>query len=66
MKDRSDQIRSLDMFRHPTVSAMVEFLSAAQPQGIYFTENIEQAAVRRVSAQRLRQERKQRQQHVNP
>jgi hypothetical protein len=55
------ELSVVDMFRHPTVSAMAEFLGAAQPQDINFAENTERAAARRVSAQRRRAERKQRQ-----
>jgi aryl carrier-like protein len=55
------ELSVVDMFRHPTVSAMAEFLSAAQPQDLNFAENTERAAMRRVSAKRLRTERKQRQ-----
>jgi amino acid adenylation domain-containing protein len=54
------ELSVVDMFRHPTVSAMAEFLSAAQPQEINFAANTERAGVRRVSAKRLRAERKQR------
>ncbi|HWF88172.1 MAG TPA: amino acid adenylation domain-containing protein [Pyrinomonadaceae bacterium] len=58
------ELSVVDMFRHPTVSAMAEFLSAAQPQDLNFAENVERASVRRVSANRLR-ERKQQRQNAN-
>jgi amino acid adenylation domain-containing protein len=51
------ELSVVDMFRHPTVSAMAEFLSAAQPQDINFAENTERAAMRRVSAKRQRRQR---------
>jgi hypothetical protein len=48
----------VDMFRHPTVSAMAEFLTA-QPSGeIEFAENVERAGARRANMKRQREGRK--------
>jgi hypothetical protein len=47
------------MFRHPTVSAIAMFLSTEQSE-IKFEDNLERADLRRVSAKRSLNERKQR------
>jgi amino acid adenylation domain-containing protein len=54
------ELSVVDMLHHPTVSAMAGFLSAEQPENINFEDNTERASLRRVSAKRLREARKQR------
>jgi len=52
------EVSVIDMFRHPTVSAMAEFLSAQQPDETKFDENVERAGIRRKSTKRQREVRR--------
>jgi aryl carrier-like protein len=52
------ELSVVDMFRHPTVSAMAEFLSAEPSGEIEFAENVERAGARRANMKRQREVRK--------
>jgi hypothetical protein len=54
------ELSVVDMFRHPTVSAMAVFLSAEKSAELNFEDNLDRADLRRSSAKRLRKARKQR------
>ncbi|MCA1566099.1 MAG: phosphopantetheine-binding protein, partial [Acidobacteria bacterium] len=52
------ELSVVDMLRHPTVSAMAEFLSQQEPEEIKFEDNVERAGARRESTTRRREVRK--------
>lgn len=52
------ELSVVDMFRHPTISAMAEFLSAQPSAEIGFTDNLERAGARRANMKRQREVRK--------